>query len=54
MHATPNMAAVSTVAIDLAKDVFELAFADADACIVERRRLSRNAFARALDNRCAW
>lgn len=51
MHATPNIAAVSTVAIDLAKDVFELAFADADACIVERRRLSRNAFARALDNR---
>ena len=51
MHATPNMAAVSTGAIDLAKDVFELAFADAGACIVERRRLSRNAFARALDNR---
>ncbi len=43
MHAT-------TVAIDLAKDVFELAFADAERR-VERRRLSRSAFARCLDNR---
>jgi len=51
MHATPNNAAVSTVAIDLAKDVFELAFADADARILERRRLTRAAFASALDNR---
>lgn len=33
MHATPNNVAISTVAIDLAKDVFELAFADADARI---------------------
>src|SRR5579863_1619290 len=44
MHAT-------TVAIDLAKDVFELAFADARHQIVQRTRLSRRAFAHALDNR---
>jgi len=43
MHAT-------TVAIDLAKDVFELAYADDDHRIVARKRLSRRAFARALDN----
>ena len=51
MHATPDNGAIATVAIDLAKDVFELAFADADARIVERRRLNRTAFARVLDNR---
>ena len=45
MHATPKSAAASTVAIDLAKDVFELAFAGVDARIVERRRLSCTAFA---------
>ena len=39
MHAT-------TVAIDLAKDVFELAFADSQSRIIERKRLSRNVFAR--------
>ena len=44
MHAT-------TVAIDLAKDVFELAFADAEHHIVERKRLTRRAFAHVLDNR---
>lgn len=44
MHAT-------TVAIDLAKDVFELAFADAQGRIVERKRLSRSAFSRCLLNR---
>ena len=44
MHAT-------TVAIDLAKEVFELAFADAQHRIVQRTRLSRRAFAHALDNR---
>ncbi len=44
MHAT-------TVAIDLAKDVFELAFADAQNRIVQRTRLSRRAFTHALDNR---
>ena len=53
MHATPNNAAVSKITIDLAKDVFKLAFADADADahIVERRRLNRTVFATALDNR---
>jgi hypothetical protein len=39
MHAT-------TVAIDLAKDVFELAFADAQGRIAERKCLSRAAFSR--------
>lgn len=44
MHAT-------TVAIDLAKDVFELAFADSAGHIIERKRLTRRAFARCLENR---
>lgn len=44
MHAT-------TVAIDLAKDVFELAFADPGGRILERKRLARRAFARAMENR---
>ena len=39
------------VGIDLAKDVFELAFADAAGRIIERKRLSRKAFATCLDNR---
>jgi transposase len=43
MHAT-------TVAIDLAKDVFELAFADADYHIVQRKRVSRRVFAQVLGN----
>jgi transposase len=51
MHATPKSAHASTVAVDLAKDVFELAFADASARILERRRLSRSTFAKAFDNR---
>ena len=51
MHATAKSAAATTVAIDLAKDVFELAFADGDAHIVERCRLSRTAFAKAFDHR---
>ncbi len=46
MHAT-------TVAIDLAKDVFELAFADAQGQVIERKRLSRKAFARTLEQRPA-
>lgn len=41
----------TTVAIDLAKDVFELAFADAQGRIVERKRLSRSAFSRCLLHR---
>ena len=44
MHAT-------TVAIDLAKDVFELAFAGGNDRILERKRLSRGAFSRCLLNR---
>jgi len=44
MHAT-------TVAIDLAKDVFELAFADAAQQVVERKRLKREPFSRVLENR---
>src|SRR5688572_33239077 len=43
MHAT-------TVAIDLAKEVFELAFADAQGRILERRRLTRRRFGRCLGN----
>lgn len=43
MHAT-------TVAIDLAKDVFELAFADTRNQVLERKRLSRKSFAHCLDN----
>ena len=31
---------ITTVAVDLAKGVFELAFADAQARIIERKRLS--------------
>lgn len=44
MHAT-------TVAIDLAKEVFELAFADPSGRILERKRLTRRAFCRVMDNR---
>lgn len=40
----------TTVAIDLAKDVFELAFADSQGHITARKRLSRRAFARCLEN----
>ena len=39
------------LAIDLAKDVFELAFADAAGRIVERKRLKRKPFAQCLHNR---
>jgi transposase len=41
----------TTVAIDLAKDVFELAFADSGHRVLERKRLPRRAFAHCLDNR---
>lgn len=44
MHAT-------TVAIDLAKEVFELAFTDAQGRVLERKRLSRKAFARVMEQR---
>ena len=43
MHAT-------TVAIDLAKDVFQLTFGDAAYRVVRRERLKRAAFARVLEN----
>lgn len=51
MHATPETVPATMVAVDLAKDVFELAYADAEHRIVARKRLSRRAFAHALDNR---
>lgn len=41
----------TTVAIDLAKDVFQLSFADVGHRVVSRQRLKRAAFARALHNR---
>lgn len=41
----------TTVAIDLAKDVFELAFADAGARILQRKRLSRARLAAEFQNR---
>ena len=44
MHAT-------TVAIDLAKEVFELAFTDAQGRVLERKRLLRKAFARVMEQR---
>ncbi len=44
MHAT-------TVAIDLAKEVFELAFADAQGRVLARKRLLRKAFTRAMVQR---
>ena len=43
----------TTVAIDLAKDVFELAYADRQGQIVAHKRLSRRAFFRCLENRPA-
>lgn len=42
-----------TVAVDLAKDVFELAVADERGRIIERQRLSRSQFARFFENRVA-
>lgn len=51
MHATPKSAAATTVAIDLAKEVFELAFADVAHRVVDRQRLTRTRFARVLENR---
>ena len=50
MHATPESATVATLAIDLAKEVFELGFADAQGRVIKRERLRREAFARRLDN----
>ena len=44
MHATSDVASISTVAIDLAKDVFELACADAGGRIVEQDDGVRSSF----------
>ena len=56
MHATTKpvrneSSAAVTLAVDLAKDVCELAFADAAGRIVERKRLKRGPFAECLQNR---
>lgn len=50
MHATPGSSIAATLAIDLAKDVFELGFADAHGRMIQRQRLRREAFASRLDN----
>ena len=41
----------TTVAVDLAKNVFELAVADANWCVIARHRLSRTQFERWFSNR---
>ena len=41
----------TTVAVDRAKTVFELAIIDEQARLVERKRLSREAFSRFFANR---
>lgn len=56
MHASTKAASgessvAVTVAIDLAKDVFELAFADGSGRVVERQRLKRSVFAGCLHHR---
>lgn len=51
MNATPKSAAAAMVAIDLAKDVFELAFADAQHRVIDRHRPSRAKLPRLLENR---
>ena len=51
LHPTPKSVHATTAAIDLAKEVFELAFADNDARIVDRWRLSRTAFAKTFEHR---
>lgn len=42
---------IATIAVDLAKNVFELAAADENGKIVERRRLNRSQFDRYFENR---
>lgn len=58
MHATTRPAArkivapdAALLAVDLAKDVFELAWADANGRVLARERLARREFASGLDNR---
>lgn len=41
----------NTIAINLAKDIFELAFTDAQGRVIERKRLTRKAFARIMEQR---
>lgn len=48
---TLDTAAASIVGIDLAKDVFQLTFANAAHRVQERKRLTRTAFARELVQR---
>lgn len=50
MNTTLDTTAPATVAVDLAKDVFQLSIADARFHVLQRRRLGRRAFAHALDN----
>ena len=42
---------IATIAVDLAKNVFELAATDETGKIVERRRLNRSQFDRYFENR---
>src|SRR5690606_23833664 len=56
MHATTKVvrnesSAAVTLAVDLAKDVFELAFADGVWRIVARKRLNRGTYTECLQNR---
>src|SRR5690625_846678 len=44
MRQEASMSSSMTIAVDLAKSVFEIAIADSDWRIVERRRLSRSQF----------
>lgn len=51
MNVTPKASEAVTVAVDLAKEVFQLSFADASLRVLARKRLSRSAFAREFENR---
>lgn len=51
MNVTPKASEAVTVAVDLAKKVFQLSFADASLRVLARKRLSRSAFAREFENR---
>ena len=54
MHATTKSAGIesraATLAVNLAKDVFERAFADAGGRMIERKRLRRGLFKMCLNN----
>lgn len=55
MHATTKIcggeSVATVVAIDLAKEIFELAFGDGRGRVIQRKRLARTAFARCLAQR---